>query len=101
VEVLVSSSKQGSVYPRRATHKGTIDSICPSCFATIGTSTWEADLERMEAAHVCQPLRAQYLDEQRRRIKEKKTVVSETPRSANRRPDAIDHHGLHEVGKAG
>jgi hypothetical protein len=97
----MSSSKQGGVYPRRATHKGTIDSICPSCLATIGTSTWEADLERMEAAHVCQPLRAQYFDEQRRRTKEKKTVVSETPRSVDRRSEAINHHELHEVGKVG
>jgi hypothetical protein len=36
---------------------GTIDSICPHCFVTIGCSTWEADLDRIEAAHICEPAR--------------------------------------------
>lgn len=44
-------------FPHRSNSDGTIDSICPRCFATVGTSTWEADLERMEAAHVCNPIR--------------------------------------------
>lgn len=44
-------------FPHRCKPDGTIDSICPRCYATIGTSTWEADLERMETAHLCDPVR--------------------------------------------
>ena len=42
-------------FPHRMNKDGTIDSICPRCFVTLGRSTWEADLDRMEAAHLCQP----------------------------------------------
>ena len=34
---------------------GTIDSICPLCYRTIGSAIWEADLERMEQMHMCEP----------------------------------------------
>jgi hypothetical protein len=44
-------------FPHRMNKDGTIDSICPQCFVTIGCSTWEADLDRMEAAHICEPAR--------------------------------------------
>jgi len=44
-------------FPHRMNEDGTIDSICPLCFVTIGCSTWEADLDRMEAAHICEPAR--------------------------------------------
>jgi hypothetical protein len=44
-------------FPHRMNEDGTIDSICPHCFVTIGCSTWEADLDRMEAAHICEPAR--------------------------------------------
>jgi hypothetical protein len=44
-------------FPHRMNIDGTIDSICPHCFVTIGCSTWEADLDRMEAAHICEPAR--------------------------------------------
>ena len=40
-------------YPHRTNADGTIDSICVRCHITIGRSTWEAELERMEASHVC------------------------------------------------
>jgi hypothetical protein len=40
-------------YPHRTNPDGTIDSICPHCYVTVGTSMWEIDLERLEAAHVC------------------------------------------------
>ena len=50
-----------SEFPHRCNKDGTIDSICPRCFATIGTSTWEADLEKMEAAHMCSPEQLSYL----------------------------------------
>ena len=41
-------------YPHRLNRDGTIDSICPVCFLTIGTSLWEADLETLEAEHCCE-----------------------------------------------
>ncbi len=34
---------------------GTTDSICRQCFATVGTSAWEAELERAELDHKCDP----------------------------------------------
>jgi hypothetical protein len=50
-----SSNKIIRHFPHRTNHNGTIDSICPRCYATVGTSTWESDLEHLEAAHVCEP----------------------------------------------
>lgn len=41
-------------YPHRLNRDGTIDSICPSCYLTIGRSMWEAELESLEAAHRCE-----------------------------------------------
>lgn len=74
---------------------GTIDSICPRCYATIGTSTWEADLVRIEAAHICEPSRLSYFDEQRQ-----KPVIHEQPSSPGTRRVArslgqADSHTLH------
>ena len=51
----VNRSTNNSEFPHRMNKDGTIDSICPRCFVTLGRSTWEADLDRMEAAHLCQP----------------------------------------------
>lgn len=34
---------------------GTIDSICKRCCGKVASSTWEADLDRAEAAHKCEP----------------------------------------------
>ena len=73
---------------------GTIDSICPRCYATIGTSTWEADLERIEAGHVCDASRLSHFDDQRR-----KPVVREVPVPGKGQhvaqpwapPDGIEH----------
>jgi hypothetical protein len=39
-------------FPRRHNPHGTIDSICPECFATVATEKNEADLEAHEKAHV-------------------------------------------------
>ena len=47
-------------FPHRPNCDGTIDSICDRCFVTIGTSIVESDLERLEAAHVCEPARVDY-----------------------------------------
>jgi hypothetical protein len=56
-----------SQFPHRSNKDGSIDSICPHCFATIGTATWEAELEVMEAAHVCESAQLQLLEEERRK----------------------------------
>jgi len=50
-----------SEFPHRSNKDGTLDSICPRCFLTIGTSTWEAELEQMEARHVCSPERLRHI----------------------------------------
>lgn len=42
-------------FPHRTNADGTIDSICLHCYTNIGTSHWEADLDQMEAVHVCEP----------------------------------------------
>jgi hypothetical protein len=55
-------------YPHRMNTDGTIDSICPRCYVTIASSTWEAELEVMEADHVCEPGRLSYYEEQRQKI---------------------------------
>jgi hypothetical protein len=49
-------------YAHRVNEDGTLDSICPHCFLTIGTSTWEADLEKMESMHVCDPDRLRHFE---------------------------------------
>jgi hypothetical protein len=49
-------------FAHRANRDGTIDSICRCCFVTIGTSTWESDLERMESTHLCNPARVSYYE---------------------------------------
>lgn len=56
-------------FPRRHNHDGTIDSICPHCFVTVGTSTWESDLDRMEAVHVCEATRLKHFEEQSGRLR--------------------------------
>lgn len=42
-------------YARRYNRDGSTDSICRECFMTIATATWEADLERAEEKHDCEP----------------------------------------------
>ncbi len=49
------SLKERMKYAHRINEDGSLDSICPRCFITIANSTWEADLERMETAHICDP----------------------------------------------
>lgn len=69
-----------SKFPHRMNKDGTIDSICPRCYATIGTSTWEADLERIEAGHVCERSRLSHFDDQRRKPVMRQEPSSEGPR---------------------
>ena len=42
-------------FPHRSNGNGTTSSICPRCYVTVATSRWEADLERAEEAHICDP----------------------------------------------
>ena len=51
-------------FPHRTNYDGTIDSICPRCYITVGSSTRESDLKRMERAHVCNPALLKHYREQ-------------------------------------
>ena len=42
-------------FSHRVNRGGSIDSICHTCFMTIGTATGESELESMENAHSCNP----------------------------------------------
>ncbi len=53
---------QNREYPHRTNKDGTIDSICPDCYLILATSTWEAELERLEAGHVCKGRLSAYLE---------------------------------------
>lgn len=53
---------QNREYPHRTNKDGTIDSICPDCYRILATSTWEAELERLEADHVCEGRLPAYLE---------------------------------------
>jgi len=44
------------LFTHRSNPDGTIDSICRSCFITVARAFWEADLERDEHCHVCDPV---------------------------------------------
>jgi hypothetical protein len=46
-----------SEFIHRMNRNGTIDSICPRCYETLTTSTWEAELEAVEAEHQCEHAR--------------------------------------------
>lgn len=53
-----------SHFPHRVHEGGLIDSICPHCFVTIGSSNCERDLEKMESEHVCDPALLSYYEGQ-------------------------------------
>lgn len=42
-------------FVHRSNRDGTTDTICRSCFATVATAIWEAELERKERSHSCNP----------------------------------------------
>ncbi|HEV2324363.1 MAG TPA: hypothetical protein VGS10_10490 [Terracidiphilus sp.] len=42
-------------FVHRSNRNGTTDSVCRDCFATVATAIWEAELERKESAHLCDP----------------------------------------------
>lgn len=41
---------------------GTTASFCRRCFMTVASSQWEADLERAERNHKCDPIELECLD---------------------------------------
>jgi len=67
-------------FPHRANPDGTIDSICARCYATIGNAHWESELERMEADHICDPVRLSHFDEVRRMGAKLPPVIESSPR---------------------
>jgi hypothetical protein len=40
-------------FPRRRDRDGLYDAICPRCFGTIARAQPEAELAKLEQAHVC------------------------------------------------
>lgn len=42
-------------FVHRSNRNGTTDSICRSCFITVANAMWEAELERKERVHACDP----------------------------------------------
>ena len=49
------------VFVHRVNSDGTTVSFCRECFATVASSMWEAELERAESTHRCDPSRLEYL----------------------------------------
>jgi hypothetical protein len=49
-------------FAHRANADGSIDSICTRCFRTVATQRSEAELDRPERDHVCQPEDAERTD---------------------------------------
>ena len=43
-------------FAHRVSKEASLDSICRRCFVTVGSSRSEADLERFEDEHVCNPV---------------------------------------------
>ena len=50
-------------YPHRLNPDGVVDSICPRCYVTVGSSTSENNLANLEAKHVCDPALLRYYQE--------------------------------------
>jgi hypothetical protein len=50
------------LFIHRDTGDGTTASFCRRCFMTVASSPWEADLERAERKHECDPIELEYLD---------------------------------------
>ena len=43
------------LYPHRRNYDGSFDSICRTCFATVGRASNEATLAELEKNHSCDP----------------------------------------------
>jgi hypothetical protein len=44
-----------ALYPHRQNYDGSFDSICRTCFATVGHASHEAMLAELEKIHTCDP----------------------------------------------
>jgi hypothetical protein len=44
-------------FPRRRNRDGSYDSICLSCFATVGSAGTQEELVKCDKEHVCEPSR--------------------------------------------
>jgi hypothetical protein len=49
------------VFVHRINADGSIDSFCRKCLITVASSQWEAELERAENKHGCDPLQLEYV----------------------------------------
>lgn len=50
-------------FSHRPNPDGTTDSICKKCFLTVVNARWEADLDRAEQNHSCDPKELEYWKE--------------------------------------
>jgi hypothetical protein len=50
------------LFVHRDAADGTTASFCRKCFITVASSQREADLERAERNHECDPIELEYLD---------------------------------------
>jgi hypothetical protein len=49
------------IFVHRTNADGIIVSFCRKCLMTIASSHWEAELERAESNHVCDPAQLDYV----------------------------------------
>jgi hypothetical protein len=54
-------SPDAFLFVHRPKADGTIVSFCRKCFQTVASSQWEADLERGEKNHKCDPAQLEHL----------------------------------------
>jgi hypothetical protein len=54
-------------FPHRLNRVGFHESICSNCHLTVGSAWDEADLEKFELIHACDPIRLYQLTEDRGR----------------------------------
>ena len=62
--------KERCSFPHRLNDDATIDSICPRCFVTVGHGLQEADVERTEHNHVCNPWLVEHYRELSKAVEE-------------------------------
>jgi hypothetical protein len=48
-------------FVHRSNADGTTDSFCRKCLITVASSPWEAELERAERKHQCDPIQLEYV----------------------------------------
>jgi hypothetical protein len=49
-------------FAHRTNPNGTVDSICKTCFATVGTKEEVLDLKALEDSHVCEPWKVELIE---------------------------------------